>query len=87
MFLRNPIKLHHSLAFRLTLWYGVIFAVSSCVAFLFFYLLITAVLRQQIDQDLSKQAGVFSSLLAARGIHAVKSLAVAEAQAVIEDRE
>ena len=57
---KNPIKRRHSLAFRLTLWYAGIFAVSSCVAFLLFYVLITSVLKSQIDQDLSKQAGVFS---------------------------
>ena len=81
MFLRNLSRLRHTLAFRLTLWYAGIFALSSCVAFLFFYLLITSVLREQIDQDLSKQVGVFSSLLAGRGINAVKSVAILEAQA------
>jgi len=81
MSLKNPIKRRHSLAFRLTLWYAGIFAFSSCVAFLLFYFLITTVLRSQIDQDLSKQAGVFSSLLRSNGIQAVQRVATLEAQA------
>ncbi len=81
MSLRNPIKLRHSLAVRLTLWYAGIFAFSSFVAFLLFYFLITSVLKSQIDQDLSKQAGVFSSLLRTSGIQAVQRVAVLEAQA------
>jgi hypothetical protein len=43
--------IRHTLAFRLTLWYAGIFLVSSCVAFLFFYLLITTVIRDRTDQD------------------------------------
>jgi heavy metal sensor kinase len=81
MSLKNPIKFRHTLAFRLTLWYAGIFALSSCVAFLLFYFLITSVLRTQIDQDLSKQAGVFSSLLKTNGIGAVERVAALEAQA------
>ncbi len=81
MSLKNPIKFRHTLAFRLTLWYAGIFALSSCVAFLLFYFLITSMLRTQIDQDLSKQAGVFSSLLKTNGISAVERVAVLEAQA------
>ncbi len=78
---KNRIKFRYTLAFRLTLWYAGIFALSSAIAFLLFYFLITSVLRQQVDQDLTKQAGVFSSLLKTRGINAVASVASLEAQA------
>ncbi len=78
---RQPIKRRHSLAFRLTLWYAGIFAFSSCIVFLLFYVLITSVLKSQIDQDLSKQAGLFSSLLRSNGIQAVQRVASLEAQA------
>jgi heavy metal sensor kinase len=81
MSLKSPIRFSHTLAFRLTLWYAGIFALSSCVAFLLFYFLITSVLRTQIDQDLAKQAGVFSSLLKTNGIRAVERVASLEAQA------
>jgi heavy metal sensor kinase len=76
--LRNHRK---TLAFRLTLWYAGIFAISSCVAFLLFYTLITSVIRERTDQELLEKAGEFSTVLAVRGLEAVTGLAVLEAQA------
>jgi len=70
-----------TLAFRLTLWYAGVFAVSSCVAFLLFYTLITSFFRDRTDQELLAQASEFSTVLASRGLEAVKSLALLEAQA------
>jgi heavy metal sensor kinase len=64
----------------LTLWYAGIFALSSCVAFLLFYALITSFIRQQTDQDLLAQVNRFSSLLASEEIEAVKNAAIIEAQ-------
>src|SRR5512139_2978433 len=81
MFLKRPISLPNTLAFRLTLWYAGIFTVSSCVAFLLFYMLITSFIRQQTDQELLSQRNRFSTLLAAEGVQAVQSTAVIEAQA------
>ncbi len=81
MSLRNPINLRHTLAFRLTLWYAGIFTLSSCVAFLLFYMLITTFMRTQTDQDLLGQVNRFSTLLASEGVEAVKSAALVEAQA------
>ena len=80
---RKP-KRPHSLAFRLTLWYGGIFAISSCVAFLLFYMLITSVIREGTDQDLLEKSGKFSALLASDGIQAVKRVAMIESQAAGE---
>jgi len=79
-------KFHGSLAFRLTVWYAAAFAVSSAIAFLLFYLFITSVIRERIDQDLSEQAGEFSTLLNVRGIEAVKRVAVLESQAAGEKK-
>jgi heavy metal sensor kinase len=81
MFLKHLSRLRAKLAFRLTLWYALTFTISSCIAFLFFYLFITSVLRNQIDRDLTKQAGVFSTLLSQGGINAVKSVAIVETKA------
>ena len=80
---RKP-KRPHSLAFRLTLWYGGIFAISSCVAFLLFYMLITSVIHEGTDQDLLEKSGKFSALLASDGIQAVKRVAMIESQAAGE---
>ncbi len=81
MSLRKRIRLRNTLSFRLTLWYAGIFALSSCVAFLLFYALITSFIREQTDQDLLAQVNRFSTLGAAEGVEAVKSAAVIEAQA------
>jgi heavy metal sensor kinase len=70
-----------TLAFRLTLWYAGVFAVSSCIAFLLFYTLITSVFRDRTDQELLGQAREFSAVLSTRGLESVKSLAMLEAQA------
>jgi heavy metal sensor kinase len=84
MSLGKILRLPNTLAFRLTLWYAGIFALSSCVAFLLFYTLITLVLQQRTDQELLGQAQRFSTLLAADGIGAVNNSAVIEAQAAGE---
>ncbi|MGD9301564.1 MAG: ATP-binding protein [Desulfobacterales bacterium] len=78
--------IHHTLAFRLTLWYAGIFMLSAGVAFFFFYLLITSVIRQQTDQGLSSEVRSFSSILAAQGPEAVKRQALLQAQAAGEKK-
>ena len=74
-------EIYHTLAFRLTCWYASIFMLSACLAFLFFYLLITLVIRQQTDQDLLSEARTFSSILSSQGAEALKHQAFLEAQA------
>ncbi len=81
MSLRRVIRFQNTLAFRLTLWYAGIFTVSSCVAFLLFYTLITSVIRGRTDQELLSQGRRFSAILATEGLEAVKNVAVLEAQA------
>jgi heavy metal sensor kinase len=65
----------------LTLWYAGIFTVSSCVAFLLFYILITSFIQERTDQELLSQVNRFSTLLVTEGFEAVKNDAVIEAQA------
>ncbi|MGE5818888.1 MAG: sensor histidine kinase [Deltaproteobacteria bacterium] len=81
MFSGKILRLHSTLAFRLTLWYAGIFTVFSGIAFLLFYTLITSVLQERIDQELRGQAQRFSALLATEGVEAVNNSAVIEAQA------
>ncbi|MGE5842918.1 MAG: two-component sensor histidine kinase, partial [Deltaproteobacteria bacterium] len=69
------------MAFRLTLWYAGVFAVSSCIAFLLFYTLITSFFRERTDHELLAQAREFSTVLSTRGLEEVKNLAMLEAQA------
>jgi heavy metal sensor kinase len=77
-------KLFRTLAFRLTLWYGVLFVVTSCVAFFFFYLLMTSVIRQGIDQDLQAKVSSLTSIMRSQGVDAAQRQAVLEAQAAGE---
>jgi len=86
MFSKKIDSIRHTLAFRLTLWYAGIFMLSSCVAFLFFYLLITSVIRDRTDQDLLGEARTLSSILNTQGIEAVKRQVVLEAQAAGEKK-
>ena len=78
--------IRHTLAFRLTLWYAGIFMLSACVAFFFFYLLITSVIRQQTDRGLSSEVRTFSSILSTQGPEAVKRQAFLQAQAAGEKK-
>ena len=81
MFSKRLNDIVHSLAFRLTLWYALIFAVTALFAFTFFYFLITTVIERETDQDLLNQMRKFSSLLAVEGIDSVRRVAIVESQA------
>ncbi len=83
---RKPIEFLNTLAFRLTLWYAGIFTLSSCVAFLFFYFLITSFMRDQTDQELLGQVNRFATLMNTEGVEAVKSVALVEAKAAGEKK-
>jgi heavy metal sensor kinase len=86
MFLKKINSIRHTLAFRLTLWYAGIFMLTSCVAFLFFYFLITSVIRDRTDQDLLGEARTLSSILQVQGMKAVKRQIIFEAQAAGEKK-
>ena len=86
MSLKRLLSRRYTLAFKLTIWYAGVFTISSCVAFLFFYLLITGVIRERTDQDLLDQAEKFSTLLSTNGMDAVRRVAVVEAQAAGEKK-
>ena len=81
MSLKKMIKFRNTLSSRLTLWYTGIFTVSSFVAFLLFYTLITSVFRERTDRELLGQVNRFSTLLAVEGVEAVKNAAMIESQA------
>ena len=86
MLLRKINNIRHTLAFRLTLWYAGIFMLTSCVAFLFFYFLVTSVMRDRTDQDLLGEARTLSSMLKVQGMKAVKRQIIFEAQAAGEKK-
>ena len=86
MSLKKINSTRHSLAFRLTLWYAGIFMLTSCVAFFFFYFLITSVIQDRTDQDLLDEARTLSSTLKLNGIEAVKRQIIFKAQAAGEKK-
>ena len=83
---KKLLNVRHSLAFRLTLWYAGIFLVTSCVAFLFFYMLITTVIRERTDQDLLEEVRALVSIRNAQRIQAAKRQAILGAQAAGEKK-
>jgi heavy metal sensor kinase len=87
MFLKKSLlDIRHTLAFRLTLWYAGIFLLSSALAFLFFYLLITSMIRERTDQDLLDEVRNLVSIRRTEGIEAAQRQAVLEAQAAGEKK-
>ena len=84
MFFGRMIRLPRSLSFRLTLWYGLIFSISACLAFLFFYVLITTNLKQRLDDRLSEKISEFETIYNLQGLDEVKEAALIESQAAGE---
>jgi heavy metal sensor kinase len=76
----------YTLAFRLTLWYAGVFTLSTGVAFLFFYYLITTTIRDRIDGDLQGQLVELRRVMRASGVEGVKRVAILEAQAAGEKK-
>lgn len=86
MYLKKLTDLHWTLAFRLTLWYALIFAVSTSAAFFLLYFQITSFMRARTDQDLLNQARRIASVLALQGVSAVEQNAIVESQAAGEKK-
>jgi len=86
MYLKKTADLRHTLAFRLTLWYALIFTISTGVAFFLFYLQITSFMTAQTDRNLLDQARKISSVLALQGVNAVERIAMLESQAAGEKK-
>ena len=73
MYLKKVLRLPGTLAFRLTLWYAGIFTISTLVAFLALYFVVSTVLKERRDQDLVDDVTEYSSMLATEGMDRVKS--------------
>ncbi|NIQ88170.1 MAG: HAMP domain-containing protein [Deltaproteobacteria bacterium] len=73
MYLNRFFRLPGTLAVRLTLWYAGIFTISTLVAFLALYFVISTVLKERKDQDFLDDVQEYSAMLATEGIDRVKS--------------
>jgi heavy metal sensor kinase len=66
-------RLRGTLAFRLTLWYSLLFGVSALIAFVAIFLLIRAVVYQQRDHSLQSEIKEFSMIREAGGVPELKA--------------
>jgi heavy metal sensor kinase len=80
MFLRKRLRVTGKLAFRLTLWYAVIFTVSCFGALMVFYLATASVIHDHTDLELTKDAKEFSSVYAAKGIGDLRAAMLTEVE-------
>jgi signal transduction histidine kinase len=78
---KKPFKIIHTLAFRLTIWYAAIFAVSLLVAFALSYFLLKSTLHERMDQALLNETKEFSSILLLHGLEEFKTAILFEAEA------
>ena len=85
MFLRHLSEQRHTLAFRLTLWYGAIFTISSLLAFLLFYLSAASYVYGRADTEIWEEIEELSELLTAEGMDAVRAEILEESES--EDTE
>ncbi|MDJ0784194.1 MAG: ATP-binding protein [Desulfosarcinaceae bacterium] len=77
---RKRSDLFRQLSFRLTLWYGIIFAIGTLLLLLVFYTRVVQVTREAVDEELAEEAGEFAVIMAADGLSAVVAeMAIEEA--------
>jgi heavy metal sensor kinase len=79
-------RIRHTLAFRLTLWYAVIFIASAAIVFVLFYMQIAATIERRIDGDLRRQRSELSRVYALQGIAMVQRSAAFFAQSAGEKK-
>ena len=73
MYLKKILNQRNTLAFRLTLWYAAIFAISSFGAFLSFYYIATSVIHNRMDKSILNEIPEYSSLLSLKGLETLKT--------------
>ena len=80
MSLKSRLKTNHTLAYRLTVWYASIFAMTFFGAALFLYILMTSTVHKRMDQDLLNEVKEFSTLLQEKGMEEFKTSIIYEAE-------
>ncbi len=86
MFFDRTRKLWHSLAFRLTLWYALVFVLLAMTAFALFYLLIVRVIDQRTDEDLLTNANRLGQIYNLEGSEMLQRAALLQVQSVGEHK-
>jgi signal transduction histidine kinase len=80
MFLNRIAHLNNSLIFRLTIWYTVIFAISSFVFLSIFYFRIQAITIERTDKELMEEISEFAELMQKSDLTHVKEELFLEAE-------
>ena len=80
------VKVFHTLTFRLTLWYALIFAISSVAILVFVYLMLAKSTEQRIDQLLLSEVKEFKDLYRSQGVEKIGSEFSREAEIDGTDR-
>ena len=86
MFFARINNLRHTLAFRLTFWYALVFAASATIVFAVVYALIGAMMQQRIDDELLAQSKELAAVYALQGTRMLQRSAGMQAQAAGEKK-
>ncbi len=86
MFFARINKLRHTLAFRLTLWYAMLFVLSAFIVFVLFYMLITSVIHQRTDDNLLTLRNRLAAVYSLQGMDMLQRAAALQAQAAGEKK-
>ncbi|MEW6609306.1 MAG: ATP-binding protein [bacterium] len=87
MFLKNLLRLKNTLAFRLSLWYSMIFIISSVAAFFLFYFVTSNIIQKRFDAELLEEIEKFSEIYTESGMEGIKRALVFESGNEIMDKE
>jgi signal transduction histidine kinase len=80
MSLKKIHEIWHTLAFRLTLWYAIIFIISSFAGLSIFYMIITNVLKARSEQELLNDVSELASIYQLKGEESFQSEMEIEAE-------
>ena len=84
MFSKPKRKFSRSLAFRLMLWYALLFVATLCLTFASIYFFLSLEFNERTDRALERQIDHFTAMLAIKDLESVKEAALIETQAAGE---
>ena len=84
MFFAKINRVWHSLAFRLTLWYALVFVISAAIVFILFYMSISTMIQQRTDEDLLNKSKEFRRIYALQDVGMLRRAAALQAQSTGE---
>lgn len=86
MFFAKFNNLRRTLAFRLTLWYALLFVLSAVIVFVLFYILIASAIQQRTDDDLLAKRKELSGIYVLQGVEMLQRTAAFQALAAGEEK-